>query len=72
MHNFASRPLQSIDPEVYRCKCGSCDHDSRALCIEGRCDCCDLEDTFAILARRDDEPANRMVTRDHIVSHTAA
>ena len=41
---------------LYACKCGACDHESKSLCIEGQCDCCDLEDTFAILSQHEFEP----------------
>jgi len=40
----------STSAAIYKCKCESCDHDFRSLCIEGQCKCCDLEDVFAVLS----------------------
>jgi hypothetical protein len=41
--------------ELGPCKCGNCQSHTMADCINGRCDCCDLEDTFSVLTGVDVE-----------------
>lgn len=52
--------------ELMRCKCGLCNHESRESCINGRCYCCDLEDTFAVLSQQEFEPQSKVVTKEHL------
>lgn len=47
----AERLKASIEHEVAACKCDACSHSSRIDCINAKCQCCDLEDEFAMLAR---------------------
>lgn len=47
--------------ELMQCKCGLCNHHSRADCINGHCYCCDLEDMFSILAQMEFEPRSKIV-----------
>jgi hypothetical protein len=55
---------------LMNCKCGLCNHDSREDCIKGRCYCCDLEDTFAILSQSEFEPQSRIATSSSIARKT--
>lgn len=48
---IVERIKAAIDNEVTACKCDVCLHSSRIDCINARCQCCDLEDEFAMLAR---------------------
>jgi hypothetical protein len=60
------------EASVYRCKCGLCEHDSRSLCIEGHCECCDLEDAFAILSHQETEsPQSRRKTEYRVFQSLA-
>jgi hypothetical protein len=53
--------------EFHDCKCGLCDHEERRHCIEAKCNCCDLEDTFSLLSHFDFEPAqSEYVTRQRL------
>ena len=48
---IAERIKASIEREISACKCDACLHSSRTDCISNKCQCCDLEDEFAVLAR---------------------
>ena len=43
-------------PDLTYCKCGQCEHDSKAACMHAKCSCCDLEDMFSILSQYDFAP----------------
>ena len=59
---------QSIDNELMHCKCGLCNHHSRADCINGGCYCCDLEDTFSILSQMEFEPQSKIASTNTITT----
>ena len=44
--------MSSNANDLRNCRCTLCDHDYRYSCIGGKCDCCDLGDTFAIQKER--------------------
>ena len=50
--------------DLHSCKCSLCEHDWRHSCIEGKCYCCDLEDSFALLTRQEFEFQSRLVTEE--------
>jgi len=35
--------------ELLNCKCSTCGHSDRSICINEKCYCCNLEDMFSIL-----------------------
>lgn len=35
------------------CRCQNCRFHTLADCINNRCDCCDLEDAFAIMSKQE-------------------
>lgn len=57
------------ESEIMHCKCGLCNHNSRADCINGHCYCCDLEDTFAILSQHEFEPQSKVITSQNIAEY---
>jgi hypothetical protein len=55
-----------LGADLMLCKCGVCTHDSRETCIVNcNCDCCNLEDIFAILSQNEFEPQSKLVTADN-------
>lgn len=52
-----------MDPNLLKCKCYECiaANHSREFCLKNKCECCDLEDAFALLSHI--EPAEVLVTR---------
>jgi hypothetical protein len=42
-----------MEPELLRCKCNDCSagNHSRMDCLNNKCQCCDMEDMFALLSR---------------------
>ena len=48
----------SYEAHLQYCKCGSCEHDLKEACINGRCPCCDLEDMFSLLSKHEFKPTH--------------
>lgn len=56
---MAAQTVIMNSQELFHCKCHICGHESRKTCILEKCECCELEDTFSILARVEAEEVLR-------------
>jgi hypothetical protein len=43
--------FEKLDVSYMNCKCKMCVHDWRNDCIEGYCNCCELEDGFSLVVK---------------------
>jgi len=39
--------------EIMQCKCSQCEHELKAKCIYENCQCCSIEDEFALLTKQE-------------------